>query len=116
MNKMREYRLAAGMTAKQLGSMLHLSESSITMYETGKREPSPDTLVKIADILETTVDALLGRQNEPEENKKPAEESHELTETGRELIRLLGQITEDRKEEVLGYIEASLRLQGALKR
>lgn len=41
MNKMREYRLAAGMTAKQLGSMLHLSESSITMYETGKREPSP---------------------------------------------------------------------------
>lgn len=114
MNKMREYRLAAGMTAKQLGSMLHLSESSITMYETGKREPSPDTLVKIADILGTTVDALLGRQTEPEETKKPAAESHELSESERELIRLLEQVPEERKAQVLAYIEASLRLQGAL--
>ena len=114
MNKMREYRLAAGMTAKQLGSMLHLSESSITMYETGKREPSPDTLIKIADILGTTVDDLIGRALQ--QQQKPAAESHELTETERELIRLLGLIPEDRKEEVLGYIEASLRLQGALKR
>lgn len=30
---MREYRLVAGMTAKQLGSMLHLSESSITIMK-----------------------------------------------------------------------------------
>lgn len=114
MNKMREYRLAAKMTAKQLGSMLHLSESSITMYETGKREPSPDTLVKIADILGTTVDALLGRETEQEENKKPAAESHELSESERELIRLLEQVPEERKAQVLAYIEASLRLQGAL--
>lgn len=63
-----------------------------------------------------TFDAMLGRQTEPEENQKPAAESHELTEKERELIHLLWQIPEDRKEEVLGYIEASLCLQGALKR
>lgn len=105
---MREYRLAARMAAKQLGSMLHLRESSITMYETGKREPSPDTLVMIADILGTTVDALLGRQTEPEENKKPAAENHELSESERELIRLLEHVPEERKAQVLAYIEASL--------
>lgn len=59
---------------------------------------------------------LLGNESAEAKNKKPAAESHELTEAERELIRILGQIPEDRKEEVLGYIEASLRLQGALKR
>ena len=114
MTRMRELRLQHGLTAKQMANQLHLSESSVTLYETGKREPTPGTLSKIADILGTTVDDLIGRA--PQQQQKPAAESHELTETERELIRLLGQIPEDRKEEVLGYIEAYLRLQGALKR
>lgn len=113
MTRMRELRLQHGLTAKQMANQLHLSESSVTLYETGKREPTPGTLSKIADILGTTVDDLIGRVPQ---QQKPAAESHELTEAERELIRLLGQIPEDRKEEVLGYIEASLRLQGALKR
>lgn len=109
MQKIREYRLKNGMTAKQLAAMLHLSESSVTMYETGKREPTPDTLSRIADILDTTVDELLGRQE-----KKPVATHHELSETEQEIIRLLDQIPEEKRTQVLAYIEASLRLQGVL--
>ena len=112
MTRMRELRLQHGLTAKQMANQIHLSESSVTLYETCKLEPTPGTLSKIADILGTTVDDLIGRA--PQQQQKPAAENHELSESERELIRLLEQVPEERKAQVLAYIEASLRLQGAL--
>lgn len=111
MPRLRELRKLHGITARQLAEELHLSESSITMYETGKREPSPETLIKIADIFGTSVDALL--DHEPTK-KEPVAKNHELTEQERALIELLGQVPPEKREQVLLYLEASLRLQGVL--
>ena len=76
MTRMRELRLQHGLTAKQMANQLHLSESSVTLYETGKREPTPGTLSKIADILGTTVDDLIGRV--PNNNKSPRRKTTSL--------------------------------------
>lgn len=65
MNRIKEFRLAKGLTQKRLGEMVGLAESTISLYEKGRHEPDMQTLGKFADILETTVDDLIGRSSEP---------------------------------------------------
>ena len=60
MEKLKELRKQNNITMKELGSKLNLAESTISLYETGKREPDFQTLIKIADIFNVTIDYLLG--------------------------------------------------------
>ena len=44
-------RKAKGLTQKELGQRLGIGESSISQYESGARNPKPETLRRIADAL-----------------------------------------------------------------
>lgn len=48
---------------KQLGLLVGASESTISLYETGKHEPDLATIARIADVLKVTVDELIGHQS-----------------------------------------------------
>lgn len=63
MKKLRELRKGHGLSMKELGNILGLSESTISLYENGKREPDIATLIKIADYFQISVDDLIGRTN-----------------------------------------------------
>ncbi len=60
MIRIKEYRRACGMTAKQLAERVGVAESTMSLYENGKREPDFGTLMRIAAVLGASVDALLG--------------------------------------------------------
>lgn len=60
MNRIRDYRLAKGLTMAELGKRVDCSEAAISYYELGKREAKYETLLKIAEVLEVSVDILLG--------------------------------------------------------
>ena len=47
----RSLRKAQGMTQADLAKKLKQSPSSITMYETGRREPDFETLEALADVF-----------------------------------------------------------------
>lgn len=53
------------LTQAQLGLRAGMAAASISHFETGQRVPSLDSLVKLADALEVSADALLGR-SEPQ--------------------------------------------------
>lgn len=59
-NRIRELRKQRGLTMKQLGAMLGLAESTVSQYETSKRQPDNETLLKLGEIFDVTVDYLLG--------------------------------------------------------
>lgn len=59
-NCIREIRRQRGITMKQLGKMVGVAESTISQYETGKRQPDNETLLRIGEALNTSVDSLLG--------------------------------------------------------
>lgn len=63
-NRIRELRKDRGYTMKQLGEMLDLAESTISQYETGKRQPDNETLLKLGEIFEVTVGYLLGAETQ----------------------------------------------------
>ena len=49
MLKLRELRKQKNLSMKELGAILGLAESTISLYENGKREPDIATLIKIAN-------------------------------------------------------------------
>jgi transcriptional regulator with XRE-family HTH domain len=63
--QLRRLRTNAGLTQAQLAQKLSLSGQAISTWELGSREPSLDDLVKIADILDCSLDYLIGRDSKP---------------------------------------------------
>ena len=52
-------RQSLGLSQAELAKRLHISTSAIGMYEQGRREPSVDTLIALAQIFGVTLDYLL---------------------------------------------------------
>lgn len=52
-------RREAGMNQAELAKKLKISASAVGMYEQGRREPSADMLVTIAEAFHVSVDYLL---------------------------------------------------------
>lgn len=65
--RLRELRNKKGLTLKQLGSIIGAAESTVSLYEKGKRQPDNETLIRIADYFGVTVDYLLGSSEVPAE-------------------------------------------------
>lgn len=59
-NKLKELRVGAGLTQKQLAEKLNIRQQSYARYENGEGEPNLGTLVLIAKIFDVSIDYLLG--------------------------------------------------------
>ena len=59
----KDIRLRKGLTQADVAAALVVSSVVYSRYETGKRQPSIDMLIQMADIFGVTVDFLLGRQD-----------------------------------------------------
>ncbi|MBW2672110.1 MAG: helix-turn-helix domain-containing protein [Deltaproteobacteria bacterium] len=60
-NRLRQLRKEKGLTQAELAKLLSIGESTISFYESGKRQPDYETLIRIADLFNVSVDYLLGR-------------------------------------------------------
>lgn len=58
--KLKALRAEFGMTQAELASRLRVTKSVISYYELCERTPSPETLIKLADVFHVTTDYLLG--------------------------------------------------------
>lgn len=58
------------MSQEELSILLDIGVPQIWRYETGKAEPLPAQLVKIAKALDVTIDWLLGVSDDPESSQR----------------------------------------------
>lgn len=63
--RLKELRQKAKLTQKEVGEMLGVKQRAYSYYEAGTRDMSPETLIKLADFYNVTIDYLLGRTDEP---------------------------------------------------
>lgn len=56
----KELRIYKGLTQRQLGELCGMADSAIRRYESDRANPKLETLRKIADALDTSIDVLLG--------------------------------------------------------
>lgn len=58
--RLKELRLQAGLTQKQLADRIWVSKAAIGNYELSDRKPSPEIIVKLAKVFHVSTDYMLG--------------------------------------------------------
>ncbi len=59
---LRQQRVSRNFTRQQIADLLEISLRAYQTYETGTREPSINSLIKIADFYNISLDELVDRQ------------------------------------------------------
>ncbi len=81
--QLKALRLKKGLSQEELAARVHVVRQTVSKWETGSSVPDAQTLILIAQVLETPVSVLLGEQ--PNRDK---EEEDELTQIAQKLERL----------------------------
>ena len=102
MLQLRALRKEHGISMKELGHNIGVHESTISLYENGKREPDYTTLVRLSNFFDVTTDYLLGQTISPTE--PPPSDSGTW-------IPVLGQvqagIPTEAVQDIIGYEDIS---------
>ena len=66
---LRQFRKQKGYTQIELAKMINYGYTAIANYENTRNEPSLDTLIELARILDVTTDELIGAHPLTDENQ-----------------------------------------------
>jgi len=64
MNRLKELRLQKGKLQEDIGKVIGVSGRAISNYETGKRDMSPEIILKLAQYFNVSTDYFLGKSDE----------------------------------------------------
>lgn len=101
--RLKELRKQAHLTQVELAKRLGIGQSSYADWERGKKKPTQENLVKIAQILDVSIDYLVGNSEEKSDELDNIEllfrmNSKGLTEEEKEIFkRELIEFMEERK-------------------
>jgi transcriptional regulator with XRE-family HTH domain len=65
--RMRRLRVDKHWTQEDLAKKLNMAISTISGYENGSRRPDIETLIRLSDLFEVSVDYLIGRSNQTQD-------------------------------------------------
>jgi len=110
--RLRELRMARGLTQQSLADALGVGQTTITNYETNTREPDNATLQKLADFFDVSADYLLGRTNfkgRPwwEKDKVTDIELEEFIKNQSDLKLMGDSLDEETKADVLLFLRTA---------
>ncbi len=106
--KIKELRLARGMTLEQVADIVGVGKSTVRKWETGMiANMKRDKIALLAKALGTTPAHLMGWK----ENNIPSPAEPTLTEGEEALLDLFRQIPEDAQKMYLEVLRASLKNQ-----
>jgi transcriptional regulator with XRE-family HTH domain len=94
--RLKEIRNKKNITQIRLSVAAEVSQETISAYESGKALPSAETLIKIADFLDVSIDYLLERTDNPLVNSSIKDEDNEI-------INIYHSLDKNQKEDVLTY-------------
>lgn len=121
MKMLRELRKAKGLSMKEFGSIFGIAESTVSQYETGKRQPDFETLLRFGEFFDVSVDYLLRGESAPKDNPNFAKRDErdiakdlaafkETLENGEGLMFDGDPMSEEAKASILAAIETGLRV------
>ncbi|WP_309304462.1 helix-turn-helix domain-containing protein [Brevibacillus laterosporus] len=108
--RIAELRKKRGYSQVNFAAKINVSKSTVGMWETGDREPDSDTLGKLANFFNVSIDYLLGRTDNPNstltDNVRLFVDSLELTDE--QILDKISLLNVDgnplTKEEALEFI------------
>ncbi|OUP23980.1 MULTISPECIES: S24 family peptidase [Eubacteriales] len=70
--RLKQLRKELGLSQKSLSEHLGVTQQAVGKWETGRSSPDPATLARLAELLETSADYLLGISEQPAEPAAPS--------------------------------------------
>ena len=98
MLNLKELRKQNGSTQISLAKFLGIDQTTYSGYETGKSNPDINTLIKIADYFDVSLDYLCGRQN------KNLIFAYSLSDKKKELINMIKELNDDETLIAIGFV------------
>lgn len=96
--RLKQYRVACGITQEQIAEKLNINRSTYTKYETGVSEPSFDLLSRIVSIFGTDFNSVLSEKDMYEgsiyDSKMPM---FNLTKDEQDIVIALRTFSDDEK-------------------
>lgn len=110
MDNLRKLRKARGMSMRELGEAVGVSESMIGMIETGRRKPSYELLLKLGEELDCGVDYLVNDRKIPitESDGQNLLDLSQLNEEQKKLIEDVLRLNPQQRSAVLSVTESFL--------
>ncbi len=101
--RLKELRERIGLTQRDLGKIVGISDTTVSSYETGDSSPSIKVLIKLADYFNVSVDFLIGHDNEMLDMKA-------LDENQKFVVKnTVYKLDDSQVAKVCGYIENMLQ-------
>lgn len=97
-SRLRELRKKHTVSQQKLSSYLNFGYTAIANYESGRNQPSLDTVKKIANYFDVTVDYLIGISDNPKNE-------NEISEKEAELLWIFREIGDEDKAAVLKIMQ-----------
>lgn len=92
--RLKSLREKKEITQRELAKLINIASSTLAMYETGRRKPDFETLIKLADFFDVSTDYLLGRSNENDYKKPDFSKAFEADNLGQAIERIVNICTE----------------------
>ena len=89
-NRIYELRTQKGLSQKELGAILGVSNKAVSKWETGTALPKTETLIKLAKVFDVSTEELLNTAL-PLQNVQPASESIMIDPTNARMGKTLGE-------------------------
>ncbi|ADP35143.1 MULTISPECIES: helix-turn-helix domain-containing protein [Bacillus] len=120
-HKLKTLRKQRGLTQKELAEKLFLSQSSITRFEKDEILPTSETLSKIANYFDVSIDFLLDRPQPPQKKNSNLEKAfneaiEELKDEETLLFMKNGDIDEETAELIKKALKNGVRFVNEMKR
>ncbi len=68
-NRLRQLRKSRGYTQISVQMQTGIEQALLSKFETGERVPPTETLIRLADFYNVSIDYILYRTDKPEVNK-----------------------------------------------
>ena len=87
-----------GLTQEKVAQMVNIDTSAIARYENGITEPSLNTLIKLAKVLNVTTDYLLNVEHSEVKNVP------EFTPKQKQVIELIKKLNDNQLDKIYNYL------------
>lgn len=110
--RLKQYRVASGLTQEQVASVLNINRTTYTKYETGDAEPSYEMLGRIVSMLGTDFNSVLGEKDRLEGSVYDAKmPMFNLTKDEQRIVAAYRSFSDEERAEFNAKIDEILAVQ-----
>ncbi len=104
MNKLKELRKQKKLSQEEISKQLNINRSAYSRYENEATEPDIQTLIKLADYFNTSIDCIVGHESE-------VIDLNTYPDYKKELIKKVISLTQNQCEKIDAYLSGMLEAQ-----